>query len=58
MLESNSPASSFTVPVMVFCCPKEINGSSINNKRRDGRWDFIPVLRLDKMDISIGLFNL
>jgi hypothetical protein len=58
MLESNSPASSFTVPVMVFCCPKEINGSIMKNKRSEGRWDFTPVLRLEKMDISNVLFFL
>ena len=58
MLESSSPASSFTVPVIVFCCPKPITGSSIKKKRRNWRWDFIPVLRLDKMDISNVLFFL
>jgi hypothetical protein len=58
MLESSSPASSFTVPVMVFCCAKESVGRSSVSKKTDGRKNFIPVLRLDKMDISNVLFYL
>ena len=45
MLESSSPASSFTVPVMVFCCAKESVGRSSVNKKMDGRNNFIPVRR-------------
>jgi hypothetical protein len=30
----------------------------MKNKRSEGRWDFIPVLRLEKMDISNVLFFL
>jgi hypothetical protein len=51
-LESNSPASSFTTPVMGFCCPKDNVGISKHKNNADGKIRFSPVRRQLNMCIS------